>query len=166
MYDYQRGPQEGRTMSISNGTVSVVNRPDDVTYDALYQIINKAHEENRANGLKINTKISNGEQLQQHLGSKATTYVAFADGTIAGTVSVRMEEGQGVFTQGKQLAYLMHLAVLPEYKGCCVGRKLCEQVEKYAHEKGADAICLHVVNKNLARGFYTHIGYSHCLCSG
>lgn len=145
-------------MGQNNTKIEIRKKPEDISYGDIYEIIFRAHEENRNKGLKINTKIKDGQQLEEHLKG-ATCFVALVDGVIAGTVSVRIEKGNKRFVNKLNVANLIHLAVLPQYKGNHIGTLLCKTVERIGVENAADAIALYVVDKNPAKEFYKYIGF-------
>lgn len=139
--------------------IRVLPKPDSLSDDELWQMIYASHERNRQQGLKINTRISDGRTLRQHMGDQAVTWVAYAGDTPAGTVSARIEQGQHRLLRGRQTVYLMHLAVLPAFSGRGIGKMLCDQALEYARQQQAEAATLHVVHRNPALGFYQRLGF-------
>ena len=142
------------------GRLQIIEKSEAITYDQLYELIYRAHENTRKLGVKINTKISNGYQLRESIEREnMTVYVALLDGKPAGTISTRIENGKYQCVKGHTVSYVAYVAVLPEYKGHGIGKALCEKAEEYANDHGADAIGLLVAHRNPAAEFYPHIGY-------
>jgi GNAT superfamily N-acetyltransferase len=139
--------------------ISIIEKQADISFDEIYRIVYQAHEENRKNGIQANTKITNGDELAEHIGKDAVCYVAMDGDRIVGTVSVDIRSGIRLFTKGKKIARLMHLAVLQEYAGNKLGSRLIEKVEQYAIENDADAVDLFAVERNPARQLYIRRGY-------
>ena len=142
------------------GGLQIIERPEAIDYDRLYEIIYRAHENTRKLGLKINTKISNGDQLRESIEQgNLTVFVAMLDGKPAGTISSKMETGRHRLVKGHTISFAAYLAVLPEFKGYGIGKALCEKVEEYANDHGADAVGLYVAYRNPAVEFYRHLGF-------
>ena len=140
--------------------LQIIEKPEAITYDRLYELIYQAHENTRKLGIKINTRISNGDQLRESIEQEnMTVYVAMLEGKPAGTISTKIEIGKHRFVKGHTVSYVAYVAVLPEYKGYGIGKALCEKAEEYAKNHGADAVGLYVANRNPAAEFYSHIGY-------
>ena len=140
--------------------LQIIERPEAINYDRLYELIYRAHENTRKLGIKINTKISNGDQLRESIEqNNMTVYVAMLDGKPAGTISTKIETGKCRFVKGHTVSYVAYVAVLPEFKGYGIGKALCEKAEEYANDHGADAVGLYVAHRNPAVEFYSHIGY-------
>ncbi len=138
--------------------IQILEKPASVSDDELWQIVYASHAENRKNGLKINSLISDGKGMREHLGSDAVTWIAVADGVTAGTVSARLQPGKKPL-QGRQVVYMMHLGVLPGFGGRGIGKALCAKVIEFARQQGAGAVTLHVVYRNPALKFYRHQGF-------
>lgn len=140
--------------------LEIIEKPKAVTYDQLYELVYRAHENTRKMGIKINTRISNGGQMRESIEQEnMTVYVAMIDGKLAGTISTKIEIGKHRFVKGHTISYVAYVAVLPEYKGYGIGKALCEKAEEYAYDHGADAAGLYVAYRNPAVEFYSHIGY-------
>ena len=140
--------------------LQIIEKPEEINYDRLYELIYRAHENTRKLGIKINTKISNGDQLRESIElQNMTVYVAMLDGKLAGTISSKIEIGRHRLVKGHTVSYAAYLAVLPEFKGYGIGKALCEKAEEYANDHGADAVGLYVAHRNPAVEFYRHLGF-------
>ena len=95
-------------------------------------------------------------------------YVGETDGKIIGTfiLSHNPEPAFYEVEWKKDIPYdkvliIFTFAVLPEYSGKGIGRKLLEEAEKIAAENGAESIRLDVFDKNPAIKLYKKCGFEY-----
>ena len=138
--------------------IIIQEKPDTVSYDDLCRLIQTAHQENRKNGIKVNTKITSGAILKEHLGD-AVTYVAMCGDKAIGTISVSIKKDTIPYAGVYKICAWSFLAVLPTWTGKGVCSALMRRAEEYAMAEKADALELIVVEKNPARMVYKHFGF-------
>ena len=143
---------------MDNKQYVVVEKPEGVSYDDLCCLIQTAHQENRQHGIKVNTKITTGAILKEHLGD-AMTFVAMHEDEVIGTLSCNIKSERIPFAGERKVAFLSFAAVLPEWSGKGVCTSLMSAVQKYAEALNMEALTLIVVEKNPARKIYEHYGF-------
>lgn len=134
-------------------------KPDNVTYDELYDLLFKAHAGNREKGLIINPNIHNGKDLEEHLGEGHVCMVAMDGERAVGTLSVKIQKGDRPITKRLTVGYLMNLGVSEDYRRRGIGAGLLAKCGEYAAENGADALVLYVVARNKAVDLYKESGF-------
>lgn len=88
--------------------------------------------------------------LLSALGVRFVYFVATLDGRVAGSAAVG----------GGRLLVVSSVAVLPEFRGLGIGRKLMELTHHYARAQGRDRVVLDVLAHNEpARRLYESLGY-------
>jgi len=143
-------------------TLHVTEKPEWITYEDIYRLVYRAHEENRKNGIYANEQITSGADLLRELeeiGAETVTFVAMDRETPVGTVTVCLQQGQGAYTKGKNIACLRYVGVLPEHAGKGAGGKLLTAAEDYARGKGAVSMEAVVLEANPAYAYYRKRGY-------
>lgn len=140
-------------------SIIIIEKPDTVSFDEIYEVVYAAHEENRKNGIKVNTRITNGKELKENLGKKFVCYIALDGEKIVGTAFGVIESEEKWCTKNLKIVRLEFFAVLPEYVGRKIGSLLYERIEQYALINEVDIIDLYVVEKNPARNMYLMKGF-------
>lgn len=97
---------------------------------------------------------------RQRLGSPtAATFLAWVDGTPAGTATGKIDDPDDEFTVPGSWQ-LVGMWVDPMARGSGVADRLIEAVARYAREHGASSVTLWVTEINArARAFYQRIGF-------
>ena len=84
-----------------------------------------------------------------------TSVVAIEDGRVVGYCLSALER-KGNTIRG----HILSIAVLPEYRGRGIGKRMMSEVERILKEKGAEYVYLEVEEDNLvARRLYESLGY-------
>ena len=84
-----------------------------------------------------------------------TSVVAIEDGRVVGYCLSALER-KGNTVRG----HILSIAVLPEYRGRGIGKRMMSEVERILKEKGAEYVYLEVEEDNLvARRLYESLGY-------
>lgn len=95
--------------------------------------------------------------IEQH----ALMWVAVSTGyPMIGQVFVQLKSKRTSLADGKELAYVFSFRVVPDLRGCGIGSRMMNVVEKDLQERGYKRVCLNVVKTNFrAREFYLRHGY-------
>ena len=144
----------------SDEEIIICPKTENVSFDEIYHIIHTAHQENRNKGIIVNSSVNNGEDLRKHIrGENAVWYIAKDGSKVIGTVSLCKIKENRWFCREKEIAYLQHLAVLPEYRGKKIAYRFCREAEEYAKANNLPAIELVVVEENPAINLYLKLNY-------
>ncbi len=131
------------------------------SYDPLFELIDKAHIQNRNKNIIVNPDLKCGEDMRRNLGSQAVTFVACEKGsnTILGTLSLIPASSEYRFRGKMTIAKLKYVAVCSEARGQGICSQLMQRAEKMAFEMDADALETIVVQRNPALHLYLKLGY-------
>ena len=109
------------------------------SYEILHQVIYKAHNNNRERGLFYTTSLLSGTQIKEKI-SDGITFVALRNDEVVGTASVIIKIGKNWYDKGLQVAHYCLDAVLPEYQGCGIMKKMDEYRNAFSISRGAKLI--------------------------
>ena len=127
--------------------IIIIEKPDTVTYEEIHEILYSAHEENRLQGIWMNSARISADTIKERIGETGKCFLAMDGENIAGTVSVSQKSSKRWYKKGT-VAILKFLGVVPAYKGKGVATLLMQQVEQYAIEHGLDVIELDTAETN------------------
>lgn len=137
----------------------VTEKPSDVSFDEIHQVLWEANAANRSKGFVLNTSKYSGQKLAEKIGEDGKCFVATSNGRIVGTSSVRIVERNKWYMKGK-IPDLMLAAVIPEYQGKGVLTMLVNEVLKFSTENNFNAVELDTAEDNThAIGVYHHLGF-------
>lgn len=130
------------------GSIQVLKKPDWVAWDTIHEVVYKAHELNIRNGIVMRNPMLSGESIEEKLGKEGVMLVAMDGRDVVGTAALIPRTGNGWYNKG-QYAYMCFDAVLPQYGGAGIYRRLCMEREKLALSMGIDRLYIdtHLKNK-------------------
>lgn len=129
------------------GTIQVLEKPDWITWDIIHEVVYKAHEQNICNGIVMRNPMLSGESIEEKLGKEGVMLVAMDGSDVVGTAALIPRTGTSWYNKG-QYAYLCFGAVLPQYRGTGVYRRLCIERERLALRMGLDRLYIDTHQKN------------------
>ena len=139
--------------------ISVIEKPDSITFDEIHEVLWKANEENRKKGFLLKTSVLDADKLKDRLGDKGKCFIAVDNGRVVGTISVRIVKRNKWYFKGELPDYML-AAVLPEYQGKHINSLLAQKVFEYAIENGYEAVELDTAEENThAIDVYKHQGF-------
>ncbi len=129
--------------------VKIIEKPQDMSYAVIKDIMYRAHESNREKGIFMHSvELSPGE-LEAKVGENGKTYIAEIDGRIAGTASFEVVRRKAWYTKGQgDIADEIFVGVLPESKGHGVYSKLYTAIENEARTRGYGMVVFNTAAKN------------------
>lgn len=135
--------------------IVVVEKPDDVSWDDIQKCVCEAHAINHSKGIIMGNSKLSGEEIKQYIGNKGKMFVALVDGRIVGTGAViRKRASLWCGKKDEEYAYFCFAAVLPQYCGLGIYKKIVLVRESLALSWGLDKILgdTHERNHNMLVG--------------
>lgn len=104
-------------------------------------------------GMGLNTTDDSREGIEKYLRrNPSTCFVAECDGRLVGVIMAGHDGRRG---------FIHHTAVLPEYRGLGLGRRLVENALTALEAEGIHKVALVVFERNqLGNGFWEKLGFS------
>lgn len=127
--------------------VTILKKPDRISFDDVHELLYQAHEENRQNNLTVKTSLLPGDELKELIGEEGCCFVGLAGEKLVATTSVQVKECKRWYAHGKVLRKIL-VAVLPEYRGNRLSDKFEPAVEAFAKENGYDCVEMHTARNN------------------
>lgn len=127
--------------------IQIMDKPDWVSWDEIHDILWKAHERNRENGIFMRYPTLSGDEIRKRVEGNGKMLVAVLEGKIVGTSAVIYKEkslwcGKGMY------AYCCFDSVLPEMQGKGVYKQMCFNREEEARKLSVDRMLLDTNEKN------------------
>lgn len=114
-------------MKMKNQNVLIQEKPDNVPFERIHEILLEAHRAVYEQGIEFSTTNMSGEEIKKNIGEDGICLVALAADAAVGTASIRMEHKAKWYWKG-QLAHILHVSVLPSYQGCGIASKLIKEI--------------------------------------
>ena len=115
---------------------------DDINYDALNDVIQRAFVERKMEGLHFSCLDYTADDIKKKIEQGAKCIVAIdkevSDNDIVGTVMITLRSDR----KGLLYAYHSNLAVIPEYKGKGIANMLFSEFKKFAISNG----CVYILS--------------------
>ena len=129
--------------------ITVMEKPDWISYDEIADVLHDAHKENLSRGLDYSAAIQSGEEIEALLHDNGRFYVALADGKkVVGVSAIRLREKSfRWFGQKKPYGKVMLEGVRPEYQGLGINSMLRKEIYDYAYQY-VDFLELDTAEKN------------------
>lgn len=121
--------------------IQIMEKPDWVSWDDIHDVLWKAHERNRENGIIMRYPSLPGDEIRKRIEGKGKMLVAIEGNKIVGTSAIIFKE-QNMWCGKGQYAYCCFDSVAPENQGKGIYRLLCVQREKEARLKGVERMLL------------------------
>ena len=130
--------------------IDILEKADDIRWDEVQNVIYKAHEENRRNGVDIRNAHLSPKELQESLGKDGRCFIALDGEKIVGTCSVAFQNKKYWFANGV-VAYATLEGVLSKYKGQHIFKQLAQKRLEYIISRNCSVIYMNVAEKNFTR---------------
>ena len=120
-------------------TITVIEKPEEITFEQIREVLWDANERNRRDGFYLSTASMPGEKLKERLGPDGKCFVALAhkDGAdeplLVGTISIRYLDRRRWYAKGRVADYML-AAVISSYQGKHINSMLAEKVFETARE--------------------------------
>ena len=127
--------------------VQILKKPEGLSWEEIQKVLNQAHQSNRKKGIVMRKPSLTAEELFKEIGEEGVMLVAMDDSRVVGTAALLVKECSKWYNEG-QYGYLCFASVLPEYLGKGVYRRLCEEREKIARDKGLKGLLFDTHHNN------------------
>ena len=146
-------------MTPAHNHITIIPKPDYISYDDIHELLWKANEKNREKGFILGTSLLNGHQIKERIGEKGRCFVALHNGRLVGTASVRIVERNTWYMKGQIADYCL-LGVLPEFQGKHISTYLFNQIKLFSKENNYRIVELDTAEENRkAIETYRHLGF-------
>ena len=142
-----------------NSEIKIIQKPDWISWDEIHQVLYHAHAENRSKGINMRKPSLPGDDIKREIGEDGVMLVALDGKKSVGTAALVVKEHETWYDTGKY-GYLCFAAVLPEYNGKGIYKRLCEEREALAKKMALNKLSFdthhnntHVIEINKAQGF-------------
>ena len=130
-----------------NTDINTIEKPDWVSWDEIHEVLWKAHEKNRENGVIMSYPSLTGEEIKKRIENNGKMYVAIDGQNVIGTLALIIKKGNKWYNKGSY-GYLCFGAVLPNYSGKGIYRSLYKVAETTAINMGIFVITRDTNEKN------------------
>jgi RimJ/RimL family protein N-acetyltransferase len=124
-------------------------KPDNVSWDSIHEVLWKAHEQNRAHGMYMLYPSLPGEKLKELIGSTGHCFVAMEGNKVVGTCSFKPINRNAWYSKGRKTAYYILDGVLPEFAGKGIHARLFNLRQSYVEKQGYDLFVMDTAEHNL-----------------
>lgn len=122
-----------------DNSIQIVEKPDWVLWDDIHEVLVKAHAQNRANGINMKKPTLPGERIAKEIGNEGKMFVALDGNRVIGTAAVvPIIKSYWCGKNVDKYACVHFDAILPEYNGKGIFKKLDIEREKTALSWGID----------------------------
>ena len=121
--------------------IQIMEKPDWVSWNDIHDVLWRAHEKNRENGITMRYPSLPGDEIRKRIEGKGKMLIAFEGNKIVGTSAIVFKE-QNMWCGKGQYAYCCFDSVVPEKQGKGIYRLLYVQREKEAQLRGMDRMLL------------------------
>lgn len=130
------------------GEITIIEKPDWVSWDEIKQCLFEAHAENRAKGINMAHYQWPAEKIKDSIGDKGIMLVALDGRKVVGTAALGDKFGKTWYANGRY-GYMCFAGVLPEYGGKGIYNRLICERDRVALDLGYNVLVLdtHIENK-------------------
>lgn len=134
----------------SSSNLRIIEKPDSVSWDDIQDCLNKAHAQNRQNGISMTHYLRSASWISDYIGAEGKCWVAMDGNKVVGVACIKVKHGAKYYNAGPS-GYCCFAGVLPEYRGSGVYKKLAQIRESYARDHSFITIYAdtHIRNKRL-----------------
>lgn len=132
------------------GEIIYSEKPEEVTFQEIRDILQKAHQENFKRGIVMKTPNLSAEELKKKIGAEGKCFVAMTNGKVIATASYRKKKVNGWFFNG-DAAELMMAGVDPEFQGQHIFSKLDAVRMQAIRDAGIEHIVFDTAEDNKKR---------------
>ena len=122
-----------------DSSIVISKKPDNVSWEEIRDVLWKAHEKNRENGIIMSYPSLSGEEVRNKVGDNGVMFTALDGEKVVGTLALVKRSGYRWYNKG-QYGYMCFGAVLPEYSGKGIYRSLYELAEATARQMGLSVL--------------------------
>ena len=130
-----------------NTEIHIIEKPDWVSWDEIHEVLWKAHEKNRENGVIMSYPSLTGDEIKKRIENNGKMYLALDGQLVIGTLALIIKKGNKWYNKG-MYGYLCFGAVLPQYSGKGIYRSLYKVAETTALNTGISVITRDTNEKN------------------
>ena len=134
-------------MTESKIKIEIKEKPDWVSWDEIHEVLWKAHEQNRKKGIYMAFPTMPGDKINEILEGRGKMFVAMANDKVVGTGAYLIKQSHMWCLKGK-CAYLCFGAILPEYNGQGIHKRLHVRLEDEALANGIDVLMFDTHERN------------------
>lgn len=145
--------------------IKVIEKPKNISWEAVREVIVQAHSENIKNGIVMRTTTLSGEELKERVGAEGRCFVAMDGDKIIGTGSVGIKTAPHWYVREPRYAYYLLGAILPDYQGCGAYKMLNQARENFVREHGIHTITTDTAETNVRMlKLLQHVGFKKVGC--
>lgn len=147
--------------------IEIVEKPEWVSWDEIHNVIWKAHENNRKEGIIMSYPSLPGEKIKEKVGKDGKMFVALNGDKVVGTLALIKKAGKSWYCAG-YYGYRCFGAVLRDYSGKGIYRSLNQLAEKTARQMGCTVLSMETNERNarilkiLKQNGYCFVDYKAC----
>lgn len=124
-----------------------MEKPEYISYKDISDILKKAHEQHRKNGINMGIPALPPEELEKWVGDEGKCFVALDGDRLVGTESFMARKLNRWYCKGK-VAEMTMQGVLPEYQGMHISSMLNKSSEEAIKKLGYTAIYFDTAEAN------------------
>ncbi len=132
---------------MSDTSIIIVPKPDNVSWQEVKNCLVVAHEINRKNGINMSHYQWPAEQIGEYVASSGEMFLAMDGDKVVGTLGIKERVGNYWYAKGKY-AYLCFGSIIPSYKGRGIYKSLNEVCEEYARKNHFNVLIFDTHSKN------------------
>lgn len=130
-----------------NEIIAVI-KPDCVSWDAIHEVLEKAHKVNKKRGFEMINSHLTGEQIKKKVGDGICVVALDGDKVVA-TQSVAIMDGNRWYSKGKKVAHYCLTGILKRYQGCGIKEMLDNECWKFVKDVHPDIIQANTAEDNV-----------------
>lgn len=130
-----------------NSEIQILEKPDQVSWDDIHELLWQAHEKNRKKGILMRYPSLPGDEIRKRIEGNGKMLVAVKDGQLVGTSAIVVKE-QSLWCGKGKYAYCCFDSVLPNMQGLGIYKELCLQREREALAAGINRMLLDTNESN------------------
>ena len=128
--------------------IVIIERPDSVSWEQISSVLKKAHEENVRNGIVLPYPQLPPKEIKEKIeGQGGILFVALCGEQLVATGAVKIIK-KNLWCGKGDYAYCFFAAVLPEYAGRGIYRRIEIAEEEYARSKGVNRMMFDTDERN------------------
>lgn len=131
-----------------NDTLSIIEKPDWVSWEDIRQCLIASHTNNRRDGINMGHYQWPAERIKEFVGDKGVMFVALDERKLVGTAAIIERDGHSWYAPGRY-AFLGFAGVLPDYVGRGIYKALSLKREEYAQIMGYQVLVMDTHKDNI-----------------
>lgn len=135
--------------------IEILEKPEWVSWDEIHNVLWRAHEQNRQNGIKMAFPALPGDKIREKVEGHGKMLVAMDGQKVVGTAAIIIKK-VNIWCGKGEYAYCCFASVLPEYSGMGIYKSLNINREENALRMGLKRMMFdtHEHNKRKIEGDY------------